>query len=244
MVKLKPKVREIPLERAVPRLSYKALRPFLLQVAVTSDEAVKSAPYVVALGDRRMAGGEGDLVYVRPAVSGEETPFSLYRPAKPLRDPKSGAFLGYRLLKVADVELLRGGDPATFRVTRSWAEIESGDLLLPRFELPPRDLELKVPSVALEGRIVDVVTPVVARYGRLDLVLINRGRRDGLEPGHLLKVWSQNFRVRDPVANDWVQLPDEEAGKLVVIEPFERVSYALVLEAKRPLRPFDRFTSK
>ena len=36
-----------------------------------------------------------------------------------------------------------------------------------------------------------------------------------------------------------VKLPDERAGTLMVIRPFERISYALVMEAKRDLRIYD-----
>ncbi len=52
------------------------------------------------------------------------------------------------------------------------------------------------------------------------------------------------YRVRDPVASGWVQLPDEEAGELLVVESFERVSSAIVLDSRKPLRPFDRFSAR
>lgn len=243
VVKLRPQIREIPLERVQPSLPFEELKKYLLDVYVTSKEAVTHAPYVVAMDDRRMIGGQHDRIYVRPGVP-KGIEFALYRLAKKLTDPTTGEILGYRLLKVADVHYLRGGDPTTFEITSARMAIHPGDLLLPKIELTSADLKPRTPEFEIEGQIIEVLTPSIAHFGRYDLVLVNRGRRDGLKRGHLLKIWNQNFKVRDPVAGGWVQLPDQEVGKLLVVEPFDRVSYCLVFESKRPLRPFDRFTSR
>ena len=43
-------------------------------------------------------------------------------------------------------------------------------------------------------------------------------------------------------SNDTIKLPDERHGLLFVFRTFERMSYALILTVKEPVRPGDRFT--
>jgi len=73
-------------------------------------------------------------------------------------------------------------------------------------------------------------------------VVLNLGIQDNIETGHVLAIYQTGETVRDtinPKMGRKVKLPDERAGTLMVIRPFERISYALVMEAKRDLRVYD-----
>ena len=79
----------------------------------------------------------------------------------------------------------------------------------------------------------------VSQVGQFDVVVLNRGEREGLEPGHVLAIWQRGALARDRVANEVVRLPSERAGLLMVFRSFEKLSYGLVLETERPLAVYD-----
>nr|NIP72544.1 peptidoglycan-binding protein [Gammaproteobacteria bacterium] len=71
----------------------------------------------------------------------------------------------------------------------------------------------------------------------------NKGEQDGMEVGHVLAVYRAGETIRDPVTEDpkdTVTLPDEHAGVVLVFRTFDRLSYALVMEASRPMHLYDK----
>ena len=75
--------------------------------------------------------------------------------------------------------------------------------------------------------------------------MINRGRRNGIEVGHVLRVRQAGETVPDRIGgrDEKVKLPDEDAGLLMVFRTFDKVSYALVMEATRPIHVLDTVTN-
>jgi hypothetical protein len=75
-------------------------------------------------------------------------------------------------------------------------------------------------------------------------VALNRGSRDGMERGHVLALWRDGVSVIDPTdtSKPTIKLPDERHGNLFVFRVFERMSYALILSVKEPVKSGDRFT--
>ncbi|MBN2701145.1 MAG: peptidoglycan-binding protein, partial [Methylothermaceae bacterium] len=66
----------------------------------------------------------------------------------------------------------------------------------------------------------------------------DRGRQDGLEKGHVLDIWRHGVKVLDSVgkrASEWVTLPDEKSGLILIFRPFERVSYGIIMKATYPI---------
>ena len=81
-----------------------------------------------------------------------------------------------------------------------------------------------------------------AQIGQFDVVTISLGEAEGMEIGHVMKIWRAGETIRDSVSGrrfDRVTLPDEEAGLLMVFRTFERVSYALVMKASRAIHVHD-----
>jgi hypothetical protein len=64
------------------------------------------------------------------------------------------------------------------------------------------------------------------------VVAINKGTRDGIENGHVLAILKNGETIIDKTGNgkETLKLPNERIGLLMVFRPFEKVSYALVLE--------------
>jgi hypothetical protein len=128
-------------------------------------------------------------------------------------------------------------------ITRANREVLKGDrLLAPLDEEPDQYFMPHAPDASVNGQIISVLDGV-SRIGRLQTVVINRGRRDGLESGHVLAVYRTGEEVRDTVGGSQqgttVKLPNERAGTLMVVRLFDNISYALVMEATRDLRILD-----
>ena len=82
----------------------------------------------------------------------------------------------------------------------------------------------------------------VSEIGQWGTVVLDRGADDGFEVGHALVAYTGRIEVRDEVSGvpgDTVTLPREPIGTLMVYRTFDRVSYALVMEATRALHLHD-----
>ena len=131
--------------------------------------------------------------------------------------------------------------PATLDIVRSKEEIRTGDRLLPEPPLELLTYTPRAPANAVEARIVSVYGSAVANVAQNQVVVINRGTKDGMERGHVLAIQTDGQRLVDKTGTSFqdIKLPDERNGLLMVFRPFERVSYGLVLTATEPVRVGD-----
>ncbi|SDL36322.1 LysM domain-containing protein [Modicisalibacter muralis] len=240
VVHLSPEVRRVPHREAIAPLPLDTVLNFLDANRIVEPGAIEAVPYVVAGDDRRIISGAGDRIYVRGELPMGER-FGLYRPGQRYEDPETGEFLGLELVTLGEARFVRrDGDIALLEVVSSRQEIRGSDLVLPLEALPvTAAFQPRAPAGELEGRILSV--PGGVRFvGRLEVVALNLGRRDGLEPGHVLAVEQLGEQVVDPVTEELLRLPGEDAGLLMVFRVYDRVSYALVMHATRSLTIGDR----
>jgi hypothetical protein len=97
----------------------------------------------------------------------------------------------------------------------------------------------RAPDQQIEGRIIDVLDGV-SIIGAYQVVTLNRGMQDGLEPGHVLAVWQSGAEMRDRYAGGKAQLPDEYAGYLMVFRSYDRISYGLIMQAGNEIHILDK----
>ena len=79
----------------------------------------------------------------------------------------------------------------------------------------------------------------MTQVGQYDVVVINRGEREGLAVGNVLAIYQRGALARDRIANETIRLPSERAGLMMVFRTFEKLSYGLVLVTQRPLSVHD-----
>ena len=117
------------------------------------------------------------------------------------------------------------------------------DIVLPLDDLEQStELIPRAPLNAIEGRIIAV--PGGVRFiGRFQIVTLDRGTLDGLQPGHVLQVNQQGELINDPRTQELIQLPNTEAGVVMVFKPYDHVSYALVMQASNVLEVGDQVVS-
>lgn len=243
--RLSPRIREESSEDAIPLIPVDAIKPFLSASRVVSRGEIESAPYIVAFAGEHIAGGAGQNVYVKPQNNPyDERGYMVFRKRNLFRDPETNENLGYEAIYIGDTKLVRGGDPATFHLTRTRDYTLVGDRLLP---VLPEKIRLNyqphAPQNSIAGHIISVLDGI-SQIGQYNVVAIDRGVEDGLETGHVLEIHRWGARIRDIVrrygtSQKSVTLPDERAGLLMVFRPFERVSYALVMKATGPIHVLD-----
>ena len=242
-VKLSPQIRYDTLERAIDTIPRSAIGPFLYRPRVVTKEEIEDAPYIVSSYEEHLIAATGNRVYAKNVTDANIVQYGVIRPGQVYRDPKTNEVLGYEVIRVAAARLVRSGNPATLDIVGSKREVFNGDLLLPSeeseldfnfFPQPPRN--------AINGQIISVFDGL-SQIGQYNVVVLNRGKREGLVPGNVLAIYQSGNKVPDPQATRWVTLPDERAGILMVFRTYEKVSYALVMKATRVIHINDRVTN-
>jgi hypothetical protein len=291
VVKLSPRIRSTPAVTAIPTVPMDAIGPFLSRpVVVDAEETLNTAPYVLAFPDERISVGAGDRLYARFVNSPVGSKFDIVRAAGDLLDGDSGEVLGYGAAFIGTASLQAPGEPATLVVTRADREIFPGDRLIAATEDEPfQNFHPKPPPVPVHGNIIAVIGGV-AEIGQYNVVVLDRGTSDGVEPGTVLRIDRRGRVVRDRVAidqkrevevkddplagpptvidpvglpkalrlddreagtflggavasvglGDFVALPEEQSGLLMVFRAFDRISVALVMKATRSIHVLDR----
>lgn len=239
VVKMKPHIRVEKITKAITTLPKSAIAPFLNRPFFVTDEELKKAPYVLANYGNHLISGKGDRIYAEGIKNASVSEFNVVRKGKAYKDPNTGEILGYEAINLGVARLVRLGDPQTLMVTKSYKEILNGDSLLPiendEFSL---NFYPRAPKKDIAGRIISVAGGI-SKIGQYDVVVINKGTDDGLEPGNVLEIYQAGDVVRDPRTHDRVKLPEERAGIAMVFKPYKTISYALVMEAYRDLSVLD-----
>jgi hypothetical protein len=230
-----PMVRSAPLDRdAIPTMNLAAIQVFLNRPLIVEEQGLKSHPRIIATQDGRVFLSRGDTAYARGVADGATKDWHVYRPAKPLIDPATRQPLGWETLYVGAAEMVRPGDPATFRVQSNAEEIGEGDRLMPATRASAPNMAPRPPSMPVDGRIVSVYRGV-DQVGKLSVVALSVGQQQGLEVGHVLQVQSTGRMVLDRDTKEQVRLPNEPIGQLLVFRVFDRVAYGLVVAAAMPI---------
>lgn len=77
----------------------------------------------------------------------------------------------------------------------------------------------------------------VTETGRLNVISLNVGARDGIERGHVLSLFRNRGAVeyKGEDGKEVFNLPEKRFGVVFVFRVFDRVSYALVMETDGPV---------
>jgi nucleoid-associated protein YgaU len=234
-VTLKPEIRATPLESAIPAISLDAIQGFLVQNRVVEPALLEASPYVVEGESERLVLGAGDRVYVRGMLEDSQT-FSFVRKGPLYVDPQTNEVLGREATYIGmGTAVAQDGDVATMAVASTREEVQIGDRVLPTEERRvDSSFFPSAPDAETRGQIISVFSGVT-QVGQYDVVVINRGEREGIAVGNVLAIYKRGALARDRIANETIRLPSERAGLMMVFRTFDKLSYALVLMTERPL---------
>ena len=201
-VTLQPGAVEEPLEKeAIQTIAPNVIGPFLSQPLLIENGQLDSAPRIIAGPDNRVILSAGTRVYVNSIKEGDGLHWNVYRPGEQLTDPDSKEVLGTEAIYLGDVNIARFGAPATGDIVRAKEEIFTKDRLVVSQEEFKSSFVPHAPETQINGRIMRIYGGV-AEGGPNTVVSINRGKKDGLEEGHVLAINRYGRVIKDPEYKD------------------------------------------
>lgn len=234
-VKLSPKVRAEPLADApIPTIPRDIIDPFLAQPLVIEATGLDRAPRIVATSETRVIVSTGDRIGVVGLPQDQGLDWDVYQPGKPFIDPDTKEILGYEAVHLGSARALRFGDVSSMEIVRVRQEIVRGDRLVKAAAQSLQPYVPHAPEKKLTGRVISTYRGSF-EVGPKDIVVINRGTRDGIETGHVLAIRPDEGRINGSRKRSTNTVPFQRIGLLMVFRPFDRVSYAMVMEASGPV---------
>ena len=268
-IRVSPRIRIEPREaEAVPSIPAAAIEPFLTQPLVLDEETLNTAPRLVAVQENRVVVGSGSRAYARGVQANVGDFWQVFRPGEPLIDPDSNEALGYEAVYLGDAQIVRPGEVSIVEIVKANQEMYIGDRMFAAPKPVFTSYVPRAPEKAIQGRIISAYGGV-AEIGTNSVVTLNKGTRDGLEVGNVLAVFrspesASNLRydpepmsnlrntslygrqgitgTDDPISvpRPETNLPAERHALVFVFRTFEKVSYALVMQASAPVNLLDR----
>jgi hypothetical protein len=237
--KLDPRVYASDNSKEIPAIPQQVIEPFLSEPLVVEANALDTAPRIIATQEDRVYVGAHDKIYVTGVTSSAKA-WQIYRPGKPLVDPDSQETLGYEAFYLGSSRLAREGEPATLSVVTARQEIGRGDRLVPAARADIVSYVPHAPEAGQRGRIISVYGGL-GEGGRYSIVTLSRGAREKVEIGHVFAIYRAGAEITDRFdgKKETFKLPDERYGLVFVFRVFDRVSYALVMNADRPVATGD-----
>jgi hypothetical protein len=268
-VRLSPSIRYEEYKTPLTALRTRDIEGFLAEPLIVEEGEMQMAPRIVAAGENRVIIGRGDRVYARGPASApllDDQPklkqYRVFRDARPLKDPETGEILGYEAEFLGKALLARsegsteiasaGGKvntalvPATIDITSAKSEMLIGDRMAPEPEREFLNFVPRAPAGNITGRIVSIYgNNSVVNASQNQVVVLNRGRREGIESGHVLAILKDGQQLTDTTdpTRPLIKLPNERNGLLMVFRVYEKLSYGLILDITDPVRVGDRLAT-
>ncbi len=237
--RMSPQARITPLSEAVTSIPYDSISAFLTTGVVLEKDQAEAMPYLLRTRGDHLIAAAGNEVYVRGAASAPAgSRYSVVHVGDPLYDPDDNRLVGYQGIWVGEGTLRRAGDPATLWLTETAQEAKEGDRLLPETVDIPLNFFPKAPSAQIDGTIMSVVGGVT-QIGQYQVIVVNRGTNDGLAVGDVLTVFQAGQEIDDRIGGGRVQLPEEEAGTVMMFKVYDEIGYGLVMEATQAIHVLD-----
>ena len=248
--RLSPRLRSEELDGPIDTLPYAAIAAFLSKPSVLTEEQILNAPHILAFRDQHMIGGTGHEAYVQNLNAPLNQRFAVMHVGQPIVDFESNELVGYEAAYVATAVVSNPGerDIAKTVLTEGAREALRGDRLILQEGESALTFTPHAPRNPVDGQII-AIADEATEVGQYQIVVLNRGDRNGLAAGAVLAVdqrgevvrdiWNRRPFGKDPFGPE-VELPHERAGTLIVFKVFEKVSYGLIIGARAPIQVADR----
>ena len=250
----------------VTTLPLNVIAPFMRYDSIATGAQLDELPYVLGSDEGYKSSVDGFKVYVNQDLD-LGRPYAIYQKGDLLVDPETQEELGYHIILVGTGKVLRTGDisakkPSTIYVEGAKREIRSGDYVMPvnQDQMLPSYFTMQAADESIKGSIIKS-TSDVREFGKLEVVMINRGKTDSIKSGDVLSVGRKSPSVIEsgdgPIytkdSSLWNRLsvegtsdydmPEDPIGKMMIFKTYDKVSMALVLATQKPLRLADTVTA-
>ena len=190
----------------------------------------------------------GDMVYIQPAPGKSLIPGSqhtVYRTMVPTTADtddfyKSNTGTQYYLTGVVEI-IEKKPDFVISRVMDIYREIKIGDRILP---FRPRDskIPLRPSPLDIKARII-VSEEHNELIGQGTTAFIDKGSKDGIEPGQQYSIYSQDTEKLDTAPAKTILLSPVDFGELLVLHTEKTTSTVIVTHSKKDIHSGDKVCS-
>ncbi|WP_394173085.1 LysM peptidoglycan-binding domain-containing protein [Thalassotalea litorea] len=250
----------LPLEELAPLLNYSN---------VLTKDMLADAGVVLGADEKYKSHVEGAILYAKGDLQAGKS-YAIYKKGEPILDPETGEQLGFYSILAGTAKGLRDGDsanriPASLMLDASRREIRAGDVILEvnNEQLLPAFYQMRL----AEGKDVQALfinnANDAREFGKLEIVLLNKGENANLLPGEIYVINRQSPEVidtedgpiyeedasrwyrltKDDESEDRYKMPTENIGQLMVFKVQEKTSFAVVLATTKPIRLSDKVTA-
>lgn len=237
--KLSPTMRRLALDgEAIASIPMSAIGAFLSKPLVVGKQELEAAPILVAAQEGRVILSKGDTVFAKGVLWEEGPQWSVFRPGREMIDPDTKELLGVEAVHLGEAQVNDFGEVSTLSITDTVLEIAPGDRLVKTVPVQTVNFIPRAPEATISGKVILSSVNSVSEIGPKSVVVLNRGGREGLEPGHVLALYRDRPMVKPAGASnpgERIALPRERYGLVFVFRVFEKVSYALVMDTTRPV---------
>lgn len=247
--KLSPTVYETEMESPIASIPYSKIKAFLTSPKIVSGEELDNSPYIVGFVEQRLLISTNDQFFAMEIPEQHDSEFYIYHAGDIYRDPVTQEILGYEAQWNGGATFVSAGSPSVLKVTEIKQEIHKGDRLIAKPSVPLLDFMPRAPDENIDATIIKALGSV-SKIGQYDVVVLNKGEKDGLQPGHTLTIFQKDRVVIDPytkrvsgdsdmMGNEFANLPGQKSGSLMVFRVFDRLSYGLVMTSERDISVLD-----
>ena len=232
--KIQPTVYGTPIQQIIPSVPPGDIEPFISQPLIVETKDQNAKVKMVAAQEDRMLVGTGDTFYASGIPDASIEKWQIFRPGKPLKDPETKEVIAYEAFFLGNAKLVKPGEPAMMRVTLAKEEIARGSHLVPAPEPEILAYVPHRPEQPVDARILGIYGGV-REGGSNSVISISRGKDSGLEVGHVLALFRKRVSVdiNDDAVRTETPVPEERYGLAFVFRVFDRVAYALVVDASK-----------
>ncbi len=248
--KLSPNKRIEPLNLAIPTIPLEKIAPFFSGNIIVEEGVLERSPYIVGTAEEHLIAAQGYEVYVKNMPEKPQSIYyGIYHKGRIYYDPKTRQPLGREAIYLGEAQLIRNHQPATFRITKSKAEILNGARLIAlddsEFDsnfMPEPAQTSKVGRII--GSLVSGIQAGVNNVAVADVVLVNFGFVDNVKVGDVFNIYNKGKIADDPhIEKARIRLPNKLAGNLLIFRTFEKMSYALIMDAQSVIHKGDLVVS-
>ncbi len=240
-IKLQPRAREVRgTGEAIPMVSLKNIGPFLARPLVIEQDELDNSPVLVGTYEQRQLLGVGDVAYAKDMPNNKGERWQIYREDRTFKDPDTGEVLGTEVVYLGDAAVEKFDTLSTLKITNAVLEINKGDRFAQATTGFSTNYQPRAPEKNITAKIISIYGGVL-QAGQNAVVTLNKGRRDGLENGHVLALYQKGEVLPShSLFKANTELPDVRYGLLFVFRVFNKVSYALVMQTRLPVQLLDR----
>ena len=252
--KLSPTPRLAEKTEPVPTIPLTAISAFLSKDHIINSDLVKVSPRLLGGTTETKHFFAGDVFYAQGQYDKNKL-YGIYRLEDDYLDPETEEILGAKLTFIGYSQVSKDSNyTSTDKVTphdfiNSTQEARQGDLILeiPEYDTLPAFFLPQPVSASIQGSILDAVTSVSV-FGKGDVVVINKGKRENIQIGSMFSVLQQGPEIFidaednrilyrddasrfDKMDDADIVLPAKIIGEIMVFKIYEKTSIALIMRS-------------